>query len=84
MAPDVVHRHQRKAHGVSRSFREIHADQNRTNEPRRIRHGNRVQVLARKPACHERLIRQTVNRLNMLARRNFRYHAAVELVKLHL
>ena len=69
---------------VSRRLREIHADQNRTNEPRRIRHGNRVQVLARKAACYERLIRQTVNRLNMLARRNFRHHAAVELVKLHL
>ena len=84
VAPDVVHRHQRKAHGVSRRFREIHADQNRTDQPRRIRHSNRIQLPARKPACHERLIRQTVNCLNMLARRNFRYHAAVELVELHL
>ena len=42
VAADVVHRHQRKAHGVSRrELREIHADQNRTNQPRRIRHGNR-------------------------------------------
>ena len=84
VAPDMVHGYQRKPHGVCRSFREIHADQNRADQPRRIRHGNRIQVPARKPACHERLIRQTVNCLNMLARRNFRHHAAVELVKLHL
>ena len=56
VAADMVHRHQRKPHGVSRSFREIRADQNRTDQPRRIRHGYCIEIFPPQAARLERLI----------------------------
>ena len=84
MPADMVNRHKRQIQRIGGSLRKIHADQHRADEPRRIGDCDGVQIPARQAALHKRLICQTINCFNVLARCNLRHHAAVELVQLHL
>ena len=53
-------------------------------EPRRIRHGNRVDLLPRYGRAGKRLVCQRVNCFNMLARGQLRHNAAVKPVQCDL
>ena len=84
MPPDMVNRNERHAEAVRRRFREIHTHQYRTDQPRRIRHGNRVDLLPRYGRAGKRLVCQRVNCFNMLARGQLRHNAAVKPVQCDL
>ena len=84
VSPDVMHRHERHAEPQRREFREVHPDKHRADQPRRIRHGHGVDVAARKLCLLQRLIREAVDGLDVLARRDLRHHAAIQFMQLHL
>ena len=84
MPPDMVNRNERHAEAVRRCFREIHTHQHRADQPRRIRHGNRVDLLPRYGRAGKRLVCQRVNCFNMLARGKLRHNAAVKPVQCDL
>ena len=84
MPPDMVNRNERHAEAVRRRFREIHTHQHRADQPRRIRHGNRVDLLPRYGRAGKRLVCQRVNCFNMLARGQLRHNTAVKPVQCDL
>ena len=84
VSPDVMHRHERHAEPQRREFREVHPDKHRADQPRRIRHGNRVDLLPRHGRAGKRLVCQRVNCFNMLARGQLRHNAAVKPVQCDL
>ena len=80
MSADVMHRHQRHIQRKGRRLRKVHANQNCADQPRRIGHGDRINVLPRQLRSLEGLICQRVDCLNVLPRGDLRHHAAVKLV----
>ena len=84
VAPDVMDRDQRLPQGQSGGFGEIHPHQHRTDEARRVGHGHGVDFLPGKLRLLQRLIREAVNGLDVLAGGNLRYHASVDPVQVHL
>ena len=84
MPADMVHWDERHAEAVRRRLRKIYAHQHRADQPRRIRHGNRVDLLPRYGRTGKRLVCQRVNCFNMLARGQLRHNAAVKPVQCDL
>ena len=84
MATDVVHRNQGLAHGQRCRLGKIHANQHRADKPRCIGNSYRIDILPCQIGIFQRLLRQSVNCLNMLSGGNLRHHAAVDPVQVHL
>ena len=84
MSPDMVNRNKRHTEAIRRRLCKIHTHQYRTDQPRRIRHGNRVDLLPRHGRAGKRLVCQRVNCFNMLARGQLRHNAAVKPVQCDL
>ena len=81
MPPDMVNRNERHAEAVRRRLREIHTHQHRADQPRRIGHGDSVDLLPRYGRAGKRLVCQRVNCFNMLTRGQLRHNAAVKPVQ---
>ena len=84
VAPDVVHWNQGHIQGQGSSLGKVHPHQHRANEPRGIGDGNAVHILPLQPRPDQSLVRQAVNGLDVLTGRNFRHHAPVNPVQIHL
>ena len=84
MAPDMVHRNQRLAHGQRRRLGKVHTHQHRADEAGGIGHGNCVNVPPGQAGFAQRLLSQTVNRFNVLPGGDLRHYAAVNPVQVHL
>ena len=84
MPPDMVNRNERHAEAVRRRLRKIYAHQHRADQPRRIGHGDSVDLLPRYGRAGKRLVCQRVNCFNMLARGQLRHNAAVKPVQCDL
>ena len=81
--PDVMDRDQGLVQRQRGGFGEIHAHQNRSDKTGRISHRHGVDVPAGQPGFLQRLIRKSVDGLDVLSGSNFRHHAAVDPMKLH-
>ena len=80
----MVYGNQGLAHSQGRRLGEIHPHQHRPDQPGGIGHRHRVQILPGQSHVQQRLIRQGVNGLDVLAGGNLRHHAAIEPVQVHL
>ena len=80
----MMDRDQRLIHGQSRSLGKVHTNQHRTNEARSISHRHRIDIIPAQSRLGQRLVRQAVNGLDMLAGCDLRHHAAVDLMQVHL
>ena len=77
VSPDVMHPARAAREASAASFAKFHPNEHRADQPRRrIRHGHGVDVPARELCLLQRLIREAVDRLDVLARRDLRHHAA--------
>ena len=84
MPADMVHRHERQTQGQRRRLGKIHAHEHRADEPRRIRDRHSVQLGTRELRRFKRVVSQCADRLDVLARRDLRHHAAIQPVQRHL
>ena len=84
MPPDVVDRDQRLLHGQCGSFGEVYPHQNSADQAGSIGHSHGVNVASGQLRLLQSLIRQAIDGFNMLAGRDFRDHAAVDPVQVHL
>ena len=82
--PHMVDRDQRHPQGIGHRLGKAHPHQHRANEPRGIGDGNAVHILPLQPRPDQGLVRQAVNGLDVLTGRNFRHHAPVNPVQIHL
>ena len=81
---DVVHGHQRHVHRQGGGLGEVHAHQQRADQPRRIGHGHGADVPARDAGGGERPLRQVADDLRVAAGGDLRHHAAVDGVQVGL
>jgi hypothetical protein len=72
----VVHRDERAAQRERERFRERHADQERPDQPRSLRHRNRIDVFELCPGGLERRPHDAADVADMLARRELGHHAS--------
>ena len=79
-----MHRDQRNPECERRGFREIHADQQRADEPRGAGHRHSVNVLPCNAGGLQRTIRKLGNDFHMRAGRNLRDDAAINRVQRRL
>ena len=84
MPADMVDGNERFVQCQRRRLRKIHADEQRADQPRRIGHRKRVDLTAGDLCLRKRLLRKSVNRLNVLSRRDLRHNTAVNAVQRHL
>ena len=80
----MVHGNQRLPQGQRCRLGKIHANQHCANETRSIGNGYRVDILPCQTGICQRLLRQSVNGLDVLSGGNLRHHAAVDPVQIHL
>ena len=84
VAPDVMHRNQRHAQGEGCCLGEVYPHQHRADQSGGIGDRHRVDVLPGQLRGLQGLIRQGIDGLNVLPGGDFRHHAAVDFVDVHL
>lgn len=84
MAADMVHRYERHIQREGAGFCKVHTDKDGADKPRRIRHGDRVDVLTGYTGRLYRLLRKYGYRLHMAARGYLRHDPAVYSVQICL
>ncbi len=84
MAPEMVDRDQRLPHSQGGAFGEVHRHQEGSDEAGAVGHGDGVDLLPGDPRLRQSPVRQGGDGLHMLPGGDFRHHAAVEGVNVHL
>ena len=79
-----MHRNERHVQRQRGRLSKVHTHEQRADQAGRIGHGHSVNLAARHARLLERLLGKAGNCLNVLARGNFRHHAAVDAVQRHL
>ena len=80
----MVHRHQGQARGQGQPLGEVHPHQQRADEPRGVGDGDGVHLGELFAAPLQGLLHHGHNGLAVAAGGDFRHHAAVDFVLLHL
>ena len=83
MAAQMMHRHQRFVRCQRQPFGKVHAHQ-RTDEAGGIGHGNGVDFFQRASCVLQCLTHHAGNGFAVTAGGDFRHHATIELMLLHL
>ena len=84
MAPEMVDRDQRLPHSQGGAFGEVHRHQQRADETGTVSHGDGVDLPAGDTRLSQGPVRQGGDGLHMLPGGDFRHHAAIEGVNIHL
>ena len=77
MAPNMMHRDQGLAKGHGSCLGEIHTHQHRADQARGVGHGHSIDIFPCQVSLLQRLVRQSVNGLDVLPGSNFRHNTAV-------
>ena len=81
---DVVHRHERHVQRQRRGLCEIHAHEQRADEPRRVSHRHGTYIPARNARRVQRALGKVAYHFRVAARGYLRHHAAVYGVQVRL